>query len=277
MEVYKRIVFIIFILGCYIILEANDSLKVKKYFFTISTGVCNFNLRDKSELKYYDGNYMGWSISSEYVRKYFITELKYQFGKSRDAVYHFGEWNFGVKIDFLKRHGISLMTGIYVYRTQNKINLFIENLPVYDFTFSTIVPVRYRDINYPFYQGGSNFMIMDISSGKFKWAGTNLLYMFWMHLKAEYSYEITKQFNFSISGTTYFSNSIHKFVSLHTLENVTSEQLRFYETIPTKYILNESGFGLPIYENASYGSKMPNYYVPYNILFDINLSIKYRF
>ncbi|MEM0502526.1 MAG: hypothetical protein QXE07_03235, partial [Thermoplasmata archaeon] len=203
-------------------MNASDTLRIKKYYFNISTGISNFNLRDRSELKYYDGNYMGWSISSEYVRKNFITELKYQYAKSRDAVYHFGEWNFGVKIDFLKRHGISFMTGIYVYRTQNKINLLIENLPVYDLTFSTTVPVRYSDINYPFYQGSSNFMIMNISSGKFKWAGTNLLYMFWMHLKAEYSYEIIKQFSLSISGATYFSNSINKFFSLHTSKNVTS-------------------------------------------------------
>lgn len=259
------------------LIKAEDTLKSRKHNFFLTTGVSYFNINDGKDRKYYDGEFAGIFVTGGYERKYIITEVKYQLGISRDALYHFGEWNIGAKVDFLKRHGISFMTGIYIYRTQSKINLFLENLPVYDLTISPTVPIRYHNINYPFYQGGSNFMIMDISNGKFKWAGTNLFYMLWMHLKAEYFYNISRHLNLSLSGSTYFSNSINKFVSLHTLEDVTSEQQRYYQTMPTKYILNESGSGLPVYENTSYGSKNPNYFVPHNILFNVNLSIKYKF
>lgn len=279
MKISKRIIFILLLFSAHTFLKANDSLIKKKYVFSISTGISHFELNDKNELKYYDGNYIGSFISLGYERKYFITELKYQYGRSRDAVYHFGEWNFGVKIDFLKRHRFSLMTGLYAYRTQNKIDIFLENMPVYDLTYIysqiNIVPVGHRDINYSFYQGGSNFMIMDISNGKFRWAGTNLFYLLWMHLKAEYSCKITSKLNLSVFGCTYFSNSIDRYVSLYTLEKMMSEQRRYYEFMPTKYILNKDKDGLPVFENAS--SYKTSYFVPNNILLNVGLCIKYHF
>lgn len=301
MEVYKRIVFIISIIWGYGILKANDSLRVKKYFFTISTGISNFNLRNRSDLKYYDGNYFGCFISSGYERKYFITELKYQFGKSRDAVYHFGEWNFGAKIDFLKRHGISFMTGLYSYRTERPLSITIRNLPLYRVEYNPNSFVYYggpkiyfeyeRDTAFRFYQGSSNFMRMDISTGKFKFVGMNLMYMLLMHIKLEYYVKLSKNFNLSVSCTTYFSNAIDEYVSLFYLGNrtnnnyviITDDNKKTSYKLPnTKYILNECSNPPPVYNREHIKqNNIPlfydGYYVPKNVLLCINMGLHFKF
>lgn len=302
MEVYKRIsillIFNFFVLNSNI---AEDTLRTLRCGLYFSSGFSYFQLNDKKDRKYYSGVYAGGFITAGYERKYFIMELKYQYGRSNDAGYHFGEWNLGVKADFLKRHRFALMTGLYAYRTDRPISITIKNLPFYRVEYYPNSFVYYggpkifyeyeRDTLFSFYQGSSNFMRMDISTGKFKLVGTNLMYMLLMHLKLAYNIKLSKNFNLSVSGTTYFSNAIDEYVSLFNLGNITTNNYVIitdnnkktsYKLPNTKYILNE-GSNPPMVYNREHikQNNIPlfydGYYVPKNILLCINMSLHFKF
>jgi hypothetical protein len=292
MEIYKRIVVLsLFYVFCLASISSEDTVKHKRHIFFLSSGFSYFNINDKKDRKYYSGEYGGGYISGGYERKYFITELKYQYGKSKDATYHFGEWNFGVKFDFLKQHRIALMTGLYAYRTQEPISTIIKNLPLYKLLYSNYGnhPILYhynRDTAFSFYQGSSNFMEMDISNGKFKFVGTNLMTMILMHLKLEYNVSINHNLSLSLSGSTYFSNAIDEFISLNDYKYYYYDIRTSYMFQNPKYILNSCS-NLPLtivfeqYNKTLTYSEIYNYplikYVPPSILFNINVGVCYKF
>jgi hypothetical protein len=292
MEIYKRIILQIifnYFLICSIV--AGDTIMSKKNGYFLSCGLSYFNINDKKDRKYYSGEYGGGYISGGYERKYFITELKYQYGKSKDATYHFGEWNFGAKIDFSKFNRISLMTGLYAYCSENPIGITIKDLPFFDITTdpyygTQLISLAYRrDTAFSFYQGSSNFMQMDISNGKFKFVGTNLMTMILMHLKLEYNARINQNLSLSLSGSTYFSNAIDEFISLHNFsyinEKYFSKKISHSKNNP-KYILNECSSPPVFYDKTKRRSVFSRYtfdpyYVPRNILFNINIGLCYKF
>lgn len=290
MQIYKRIKFIFkyFLIIILSYSRASDSLNYRKRNFFFGSGISYFKINEEKERKYYDIEYGGFYLTGGYESKYLITDLRFQFAKSKETGYVFGEWNWGFKVDFFKRHKVSLMTGFYLYRSLKKIIVTVDDLPYYykyttNYNSSQYLLVRVRDTSFSFYQGSSNFSQLDISSGKFKIIGTNLMYLIVMHLRLEYVLKITDNWGLSISGSSFFSNSLNYLFYVYKKSYTYfsgynhnhydgGTQFFSYDNTLRKFILNKCSDPPQVTQTT-----IPRYLVPNNFLFNVSIGLKYNF